>query len=294
MIVPCIWLDDTAAEAAELYTDTFPDARETARSFYPASAENPSGRPPGSVLTIEVELAGQRFTLLNGGPLFAPNQTISFFVMCPQISDVDRIVAALGAGGQTMMELGSYSWSQRYAWIADRFGVSWQVMQAPGTGTRIVPCLMFSDAVAGRAEEALEHYAQVLGGQVTMLEHYAPGAGPEGMLVHGRASFGAGELVAMDSHVSHSVTFNEGVSLQVMAPDQETVDRWWAGLSEGGAPGVCGWLTDRFGLSWQVTPTSIATWLACDDVAARDRAFAAMMTMTKPDIAALERAFTGE
>jgi predicted 3-demethylubiquinone-9 3-methyltransferase (glyoxalase superfamily) len=78
-----------------------------------------------------------------------------------------------------------------------------------------------------------------------------------------------------------------------MCKDQKEVDRYWDALGDGGEPGPCGWLKDRFGLSWQVVPAAIVDWLTSKDVKARDRAFVAMMEMTKPDVAALKRAFEG-
>jgi predicted 3-demethylubiquinone-9 3-methyltransferase (glyoxalase superfamily) len=114
-----------------------------------------------------------------------------------------------------------------------------------------------------------------------------------GTVKHGRVALAGQELVAMDSHVAHGITFNEALSLQVMCEDQATLDRYWAALGEGGAHGPCGWLKDRFGLSWQVVPTSISAWMTHPDAVARDRAFAAMLTMGKLDIAALERALAG-
>jgi predicted 3-demethylubiquinone-9 3-methyltransferase (glyoxalase superfamily) len=70
-----------------------------------------------------------------------------------------------------------------------------------------------------------------------------------------------------------------------MCKDQVTLDRYWNALSQGGEPGPCGWLKDRFGVSWQVVPTSIAAWMSCKDIAARDRAFKVMLGMNKLDIA---------
>src|SRR5262249_53301213 len=116
---------------------------------------------------------------------------------------------------------------------------------------------------------------------------------PEGTVKHGRFSLDGQELVAMDSHVANAFSFDEGLSLQVMCDGQADVDRYWEALAQGGEKGPCGWLKDRFGLSWQGGPKTIARWMASDDVAARDRAFAALMTMKKLDIAALERAFAG-
>lgn len=98
----------------------------------------------------------------------------------------------------------------------------------------------------------------------------------------------------MDSHIDHGVTFSEALSLQITCDTQGEVDQYWAALSEGGKQGQCGWLEDRFGLSWQVVPTPLKTWLTSDDAAARDRAFQAILGMQKFDIAALQAAFDGK
>jgi len=295
-IVPCIWLDDQAEQAAAFYVRTFPGGRITATSRYPESAYNPGGRPRGSVLTVEFEVAGQRFTALNGGPVFVLNPSISFFVHVDGSDDADRLFAALADGGQVLMPIDAYPWSPRFGWVQDRFGVSWQVMagRRPPGGSTIVPCLMFSGPQHGRAEEAMRAYAGVFpDGRVVDVSRYAAGEGPADTVKHGRFVLAGQDLVAMDSHLAHGITFNEALSLQVMCDDQATLDRCWADLGAGGEHGPCGWLKDRFGLSWQVVPTGIARWLASEDVAARDRAFAAMLKMKKLDIAALERAYTG-
>jgi predicted 3-demethylubiquinone-9 3-methyltransferase (glyoxalase superfamily) len=294
--VPCLWFDDQAEQAAAFYLRTFPDSRITATSRYPESSDNPSGRPRGSVLTVELELAGQGFTLLNGGPFFVANPSISFFVRIDTSAQAERLFALLAEGGEVLMALDAYPWSERYGWVKDRFGVSWQVMagrRQPG-GATIVPCLMFAGSQHGRAEEAMRVYAGIFpGGRIESVERYAADEGPAGTVKHGRVVLGGQEMVAMDSHVDHGVTFNEAISLQVMCQDQAEVDRYWAALSEGGEPGPCGWLKDRFGLSWQIVPNTIAEWMACQDATARDRAFEAMLQMKKLDIAALKRAFDG-
>jgi predicted 3-demethylubiquinone-9 3-methyltransferase (glyoxalase superfamily) len=295
-IVPCIWLDDQAEPAAAFYVRTFPGGCITATSRYPESGDNPSGRPRGSVLTVELEVAGQRFTLLNGGPHFVPNPSISFFVHVDTPEEADRLFAPLADGGQVLMPLGAHPWSGRYGWVKDRFGVSWQVMagRRPPGGATITPCLMFAGPQQGRAEEAMRAYAGIFpGGRVVDVARYEAGEGPQGTVKHGRFVLAGQEMVAMDSHVSHGITFNEALSLQVMCEDQETLDRFWTALAEGGEQGPCGWLKDRFGLSWQVVPTRIARWMSGEDPAARDRAFAAILTMGKLDIAAIQRAYEG-
>lgn len=294
-IVPCLWFDDQAEEAASFYTKTFPDGRVTAVSRYPETIDNPGGKPRGSVLTVEFEIAGQRFTALNGGPQFVLNPTISFFAFTETAADTDRIFAALAEGGDVLMPIDTYPWSERYGWVQDRFGVSWQVMtgREPG-GPTIVPCMMFAGAQHGRAEEAMRLYTGIFpDGKIVSVERYAAEEGPEGTVKHGRFILTGQHMVAMDSHLEHKNTFNEALSLQVMCADQAEVDRYWAELSDGGEEGPCGWLKDRFGVSWQVVPRQIVDWLTSDDAAARDRAFEAMLPMKKLDIAALQRAFAG-
>jgi predicted 3-demethylubiquinone-9 3-methyltransferase (glyoxalase superfamily) len=295
-IVPCIWLDDQAEPAATFYERTFPGGRVTAVSRYPASSDNPSGKPRGSVLTVEFEVAGQRFAALNGGPLFHLNPSISFFVQVETVEEADRLFAVLADGGEALMPLGTYPWSERYGWVKDRFGVSWQVIagrRRPGDAT-IVPCLMFAGAQHGNAEAAMRAYAGIFpGSRIGSLERYGPGEGPAGTVKHGRFLLGGQEMIAMDSHVDHGFTFNEALSLQVRCRDQDQLDRTWTALAQGGEQGPCGWLKDRFGLSWQVVPEEIAGWMASTDVAARDRAFQAIMGMGKLDIETLQRAFDG-
>jgi len=301
-IVPCLWFDHQAEEAARFYVDTFGDGRIVNVSHYPESGDNPSQKPPGSVLTVELEIGGQPLTALNGGPVFTPNPSISFFVQVETAAEVDRIYAALADGGAALMELGGYPWSERYAWVADRYGISWQVMATERAKTAtIVPCLMFVGPQHGRAQEAMEHYTRVFpGGKIESIDRYTaeeamPGTkGMEGAVKHGRFVIDGQELVAMDSGHAHAFNFNEAISLQLMCEDQAEIDKYWDELIEGGGePSVCGWLKDRFGVSWQVVPKAMAAWMTSQDKAARDRAFRTMLGMKKLDVAALEAAMRG-
>ena len=292
-IVPCLWFDDQAEEAARFYIETFRDGRILATSHYPESSDNPSGKPRGSVLTVEFEIAGQRFTALNGGPHFTINPSISFFANLDTPAAVDRLFGALAEGGDVIMPLDEYPWSPRYGWVEDRFGVSWQVFtgdEREGAPT-ITPCLMFTGPQRGRAQEAIETYTRILpDGHIGLVVPYEESEGGVG-IKFGSFSVAGQDLAAMDSHAENDFTFNEAVSLALMCENQAEVDRYWAALSEGGEPGPCGWLEDRFGVHWQIVPANIVHWLASDDVAARDRAFEAVMTMGKLDIAAIEKAY---
>lgn len=293
-LAPCLWFDDDAEAAADFYVRTFPNGRTRAIARYPRSGPNPSGKPPGSVLTVEFELAGQTFTALNGGPYFTINPSISFFVHVATPEEADRLFAALVTEGEVLMALGTYPWSPRYGWAKDRFGASWQVMCLQAC-TPIAPCLMFTGARRGQARDALQHYASILPeAKIQALEPYAAHEGPTEHIKHGRLQFGEQLLTAMDSSVDQEHEFNEGISLQVFCKDQAEIDYYWEALSAGGKQGRCGWLKDRFGVSWQVVPQDIARWMASEESAARDRAFAAVMSMDKLDLAAIRAAYAGQ
>ena len=119
-IAPCLWFDDQAEEAARFYTGIFPNSRITAISRYSEAGQEIHGRAPGSVMTAEFELDGQRFTGLNGGPLFTFSEAISFQVSCETQDEVDHYWNALSAGGDPA--------AQQCGWLKDRFGVSWQIV----------------------------------------------------------------------------------------------------------------------------------------------------------------------
>ena len=115
-ITPFLWFDDQAEEAAKLYVSVFPDSRIVSVSRYGEAGQEVHGRKPGSVMTVEFELQGQRFTALNGGPLFKFNESVSFVVNCDSQEEIDRYWEKLATGeGQC-------------GWLKDRYGVSWQVV----------------------------------------------------------------------------------------------------------------------------------------------------------------------
>ncbi len=308
-IIPCIWIDGSTETIANYYIETFANCgkgRIVASSEYPAGVDTPSGIPAGKPLAASFEVAGQPFTLLNGGPMFRPNPSISFFVHCADAAEVDHLHAALIDGGFELMPLGSYPWSPRYAWVQDRYGVSWQLIAERHTQERhtqerhtqgdatVVPCLMFAGPQHGRAEVAMAAYTGVFAGShVQSIERYVGDEGPEGTVKHGRFILAGHEFIAMDSHIDHGLTFGEGLSLQVICADQAELDRLWDALCEGGAPSRCGWLKDRFGLSWQLVPAPMPLWLGAPDPVVRTRVFTAMMAMNKLDFAELQRAFSG-
>jgi predicted 3-demethylubiquinone-9 3-methyltransferase (glyoxalase superfamily) len=289
-ISPCLWFDGDAEAAAGFYTSLFADSKVLSVGRYGEGMP----LPVGTVMMVELELGGQSFQALNGGPQFKITPSLSFFVQLGDPAEARRLFDALAAGGKVMMPLSAYPWSPCYAWVQDRFGVSWQlIVGAYAAGAPpFVPCLMFSDAQHGRAEEAMRHYTGIFPqSRIERVERYGQSEGPVDTVKHGRFVIAGQEVVAMDSHVIHGFGFNEGVSLSVRCEDQAEVDRLWAALTEGGAAGPCGWLKDRFGVSWQIVPEALVTLLAKGDGAASGRMFAAMMGMQRLEIAELERAY---
>jgi predicted 3-demethylubiquinone-9 3-methyltransferase (glyoxalase superfamily) len=157
------------------------------------------------------------------------------------------------------------------------------------TITKITPCLWFDT----EAEEAARFYTSVFeDSRIVEVMHYGS-AGPreEGMVMTVTFELAGQEFVGLNG--GPDFTFNEALSLQVNCETQEEVDRFWAELSEGGSEGPCGWLKDRFGLSWQIVPVQMNELMRSDDPAAAQRAVKAMLGMGKLDIAALEKAAAG-
>jgi predicted 3-demethylubiquinone-9 3-methyltransferase (glyoxalase superfamily) len=119
-IVPCFWFDDQAEEAAEFYVSIFPNSRIGKVIRYGEVGREVHGRPPGSVMTIDFELDGQKMTALNGGPAFQFNEAVSLQIMCGTQEEVDHYWDCLTAGGDES--------AQQCGWLKDRYGVSWQVV----------------------------------------------------------------------------------------------------------------------------------------------------------------------
>lgn len=119
-IAPCLWFDDQAEEAAELYISIFKNSRIVTVTRYGEAGREIHGKPPGSVMTVEFELDGQAFTALNGGPLFKFNEALSLQVNCETQEEVDYYWEKLSDGGDEA--------AQQCGWLKDKYGVSWQVV----------------------------------------------------------------------------------------------------------------------------------------------------------------------
>lgn len=270
-ITPCLWYNGQAKKAAVLYTAAFADSKITAQS----------------PIVTEVELSGQKFILLDGGPMYQPNASISFYYACESAQELDKAWNAFVKDGQVLMPLDKYPWSERYGWIMDAFGVSWQLAlgNMNDVGQKITPCLMFTGKQYGRVDEAIEHYASIFENtKIDGVLRYGPNELPdqEGKVKHAQIALNGQKFMLMESNREHNFTFTEGISLTVYCETQEEIDYYWEKLTENGEESMCGWLKDRFGVSWQIIPTMLGKIMS--DPSKAGKAAKAFMSMRKLDI----------
>lgn len=298
-ITPNLWFNNQAEEAAQLYTSIIPNSKIVSVARYDQAAAEISGMPPGSAMTVAFELAGQSFVGLNGGPQFKFNPSISFHVKCATIEEAEEVWEKFSAGGAVLMPFGEYPFSERFGWCNDQYGVSWQIIFTGGgeIQQKITPAFLFVGDVCGEAENAIDLYTSVFHDAGTqLLTRYGKENAPEkeGTIQYAAFTLEGQEFVAMDSALEHNFAFNEAVSFIVDCLDQKEVDTFWNKLTaDGGEESMCGWLKDKFGVSWQIIPRRLYELIGGEDGDSASRAVEAMLKMRKIDIAKLEEAYAG-
>jgi predicted 3-demethylubiquinone-9 3-methyltransferase (glyoxalase superfamily) len=283
-------------EAAQFYAGVFPDSTVD----YVGQLRN---TPSGDCDVVSFRLGGQPFQAISAGPLFRFNPSISFIVNFDPSRDsraraqLDAAWAALSAEGQILMPLDVYPFSERYGWVQDRFGLSWQLILSDPAGEPrpfIVPALTFSGARCGQAEDAIAFWCMVFAGaRMGRILRYPAGMAPnrEGTVMFADFRLGDTWFAAMDSALDHGFDFNEAVSFMVLCRDQAEIDRYWEALSAVPEAEACGWCKDRFGVSWQIVPAELEALLRSSDQARVDRVTQAFLPMKKLDLATLQAAF---
>ncbi len=284
-----MWFDKEAKEAAVLYTSIF----KNSKIKHTSTLEN---TPSGTVDLLTIELMDQEFRLISAGPLFKFTPAVSFLVACETKDEVDALWKELSKGGSALMELGEYPFSERYGWTQDRYGLSWQVMFMGGRKTeqKITPTLMFVGEQCGKAEEAIQFYSSVFhNSKVGHILRYGANEDPdrEGTLKHAGVELEGESFAVMDSARAHNFTFNEAISFMVHCDTQEQIDYFWSKLSADPKAEACGWLKDKFGLSWQIVPRIMDEMLADKNQAKLARVTEAFLKMKKFDIAKLKEAY---
>jgi predicted 3-demethylubiquinone-9 3-methyltransferase (glyoxalase superfamily) len=290
-ITPHLWFDTEAVEAAEFYSSVLSDSRDT-------DVTTIHDTPSGDTDIVSFELMGQPFMAISAGPLFKFTPAVSFQITCTTKMEVDTLWARLSEGGTALMPLESYPFSERYGWTEDRYGLSWQIMFVGDQqrGQSITPTLMFVDKVCGKAEEAINLYASVFpDSKVGPISRYGEDEEPdqEGTIRYASFALGGQEFAAMDSARSHDFGFNEAISLLVSCETQEEIDHYWGSLSAVPEAEQCGWLKDRYGLSWQVVPSAMDEMMRSGTKEQMARVTEAFLKMKKFDIAELQRAYEG-
>ena len=279
VITPAIWCDGTADEAAQFYTDIFRDASVTEQA-------------PGIAATVSIH--GFKLSLINGGNQYTPNPSISCILNFDPLlfggeeqarTYLNELYERLSTGG-VLMELGEYPFSPRYAWVRDRFGMTWQLMLTDPDGDPrpfVIPSFMFGGTNHAHAEEATDAWIALFdNSRRGVLYRYEDG-GPldAGTVMFTDFTLRGTWMAATDSGTFHDFTFTPGVSMIVSCRDQEEIDRYWAGLSAVPEAERCGWCVDRWGVSWQVVPHNIAELMA--EAATRDK----ILQMGKIDLTKL-------
>lgn len=290
-IVPHLWFDKEAVEAAEFYVSAFAgDSKVTSKSVL-------HNTPSGDVDVVSFQLLGFSFTSISAGPLFKFNPSISFIVGCETAAEVNRLWEKLSQNGKALMPLDKYPFSERYGWIQDKYGLSWQLILTKPEGKdrpRIVPSLLFVGDQCGQAEAAIKFYRSVFRhAKPGEMMRYGASQAPdkEGTIMFADFMLESVWFAAMDSAHKHNFTFNEAISLMVYCAEQKEIDYYWEKLSAVPASEQCGWLKDQFGVSWQVVPTAMNDMMSKGSPAQIARVTEAFLKMKKFDLAELEQVY---
>jgi predicted 3-demethylubiquinone-9 3-methyltransferase (glyoxalase superfamily) len=270
LIYPCLWFNGNAREAADFYCTVFKDSHITS----------------DNQMVVMLDSAGQRFMLLNGGPQFQFNPSISFYVICETENELDTAWEKLIAQGSALMPLDKYPWSNKYGWLKDCYGINWQLTlgKADEKIQKFSPALMFTGKNNGKADQAIHYYTTVFrDSEVLLVSKYTKSDNDTaGNINHAQYRLSNMTFVAMDSSFPHQFSFNEATSFVVECSSQEEIDFFWNALSNEGEEGQCGWLKDRYGVSWQIIPSILKTLM--NDQSSSERVVKAFLQMKKFEI----------
>lgn len=294
-IIPHLWFDTQAKEAAKFYTSLLPDSKIT-------SVATLYDTPSGDCDAVSFTLWGYSFMAISAGPVFKFNPSISFMINFDPSQDadarnrIDAVWEKLSQGGKILMPIDTYPFSERYGWVQDKYGVSWQLILTNPSGEErplIVPSVMFAGDKYGKAEEASNFYLSIFkNSKRGAIARYPAGMEPdqEGKVMFTDFMLEGGWFAAMDAVGTHDFVFNEAVSFVVPCDTQEEIDYYWEKLSAVPAAEQCGWLKDKYGLSWQVWPTIIGEIINSGDKERISRLTKAFLKMKKFNIEELKRA----
>jgi predicted 3-demethylubiquinone-9 3-methyltransferase (glyoxalase superfamily) len=251
------------------------------------------GTPSGDCDIVTFDLAGQPFMAISGGPFFSLNPSVSLFVVFDDEKKIEEAWNKLIDGGKALMPFQTYPWAQKYGWLQDKYGLSWQLSMSEHhqMEQKITPFLMFTQKTAGLAKEALTYYTSIFpDSKIDMMVPYEKGEGDqEGYIKHARFTLAGENFMAMDSSGPHAFTFNEAISFVVNCDTQEEIDHYWQ-MSAVPEAEQCGWLKDKYSVSWQIVPSIMNEIMTSGDKDRIARVTAAFLKMKKFDIEAIKNA----
>jgi predicted 3-demethylubiquinone-9 3-methyltransferase (glyoxalase superfamily) len=287
-ITPHLWFDTEAKEATAFYTTLFPDSKVN-------HVTQITDTPSGDCDIVTFTLSGQDFMAISAGPYFKLNPSISMFVVFDSEQDIEAVWNKLIDGGKALMPYDTYPWAEKYGWLEDRYGLSWQLSWSEhhDMKQKITPLLMFTQDKAGMVKEAIADYTSIFPDSTTdMLMPYEKGEGDtEGFIKHARFTLCEQQFMAMDSSGPHKFTFNEALSLVVHCDTQEEIDHYWEKLSAVPEAEQCGWLKDEYGVSWQIVPSIMDDIMTSGDQKKIARVTQAFLKMKKFDIAEIVKEY---
>lgn len=257
-ITPCLWFDKNAEDAVKFYTSIFSNSKILNTIKYGKEGFEIHQMQENSIMTISFELNGQNFLALNGGPVFKFNEAVSFFVYCESENEIERLYKIFTDGGSIVMPLDKYDWSPKYAWVKDKFGVSWQLdIDKVNSKQKIVPSLLFTNEKFTKVKEAANFYTSVFPNSKIVFEFPFDTSSnlPDKTLLF--AQFKLNEFLfnsMSGGEVKHEFDFNEAISFIVYCDTQKEIDYYWEKLTKDGKEIQCGWLKDKYGVSWQIVP----------------------------------------
>jgi len=288
-IFPCFLFEKDAKKAADFYCRVF-DAKIVLETEF----------------VVDLDVFGQKIMFLNG-PKVEKNSSVSFLINCESEKEFQAYKEQLLEGGDELLmpkdfypdsdghQYGLY----QHDWIRDQFGVTWQLyLNEKQDLQKIIPLLLFIHQNNGKAMEAMEFYTRIFpNSKIGNTLKYKDGINdiededPENIRL---ADFEINryQLNCMDSAINHPYNFNEAYSLVVMTDNQDETDFFWNNLiADGGEESVCGWLKDKYGFSWQITPKRLIRLINDSDKERAQKVMQAMMKMKKIIINDLEEAY---
>lgn len=298
IIVPHLWYDKEAKEASEFYVSIFPDSKIT-------DVTTIHDTPSGDSDIVSFTLWGQNFMAISAGPFFKINPSVSFIVNFDPSREkdarekIDEVWDKLSEGGTVLMPLDKYPYSERYGWIQDKYGLSWQLMLTNPEGEErpaLVPSLLFVGDKCGKAEEATNFYLSIFkNAKQGLIAYYPKGMEPdkEGTIMFSEFSLENQWFAVMESAHEHNFSFNEAISFMVYCDTQEEIDYYWERLSAVPEAEQCGWLKDKFGVSWQIVPSEMDEMMNKGTPEQRARLTKAFLKMKKFDLEELQKAYKG-